>query len=172
VVPSDRANSAEAGSRRRAEPVRAADESHRSGAGSNGTAEARRAAAASGSSGFACGAEARHARPRRRLPAASRRRVMQWTNNDEEARARQKRIEVSAIGLGCMGINFSYGHALDKEQGIELIRGAVERGVTFFDTAEVYGPFTNEELVDRFHETDHIGCDHSSSLTHVSQQHL
>jgi aryl-alcohol dehydrogenase-like predicted oxidoreductase len=56
-------------------------------------------------------------------------------------------LEVSAIGLGCMGINFSYGHALDKEQGIELIRGAVERGVTFFDTAEVYGPFTNEELV-------------------------
>ena len=46
-----------------------------------------------------------------------------------------------------MGINFSYGHALDKGQGIELIRGAVERGVTFFDTAEVYGPFTNEELV-------------------------
>ena len=56
-------------------------------------------------------------------------------------------LEVSAIGLGCMGINFSYGHALDKEKGIELIRGAVERGVTFFDTAEVYGPFTNEELV-------------------------
>src|ERR1700747_3245840 len=56
-------------------------------------------------------------------------------------------LEVSAIGLGCMGINFSYAHALDKGQGIELIRGAVERGVTFFDTAEVYGPFTNEELV-------------------------
>jgi aryl-alcohol dehydrogenase-like predicted oxidoreductase len=56
-------------------------------------------------------------------------------------------LEVSAIGLGCMGINFSYGHALDKQQAIDLIRGAVERGVTFFDTAEVYGPFTNEELV-------------------------
>jgi aryl-alcohol dehydrogenase-like predicted oxidoreductase len=56
-------------------------------------------------------------------------------------------LEVSAIGLGCMGFNFSYGHALDKQQGIDLIRGAVERGVTFFDTAEVYGPFTNEELV-------------------------
>src|SRR6202047_834353 len=55
--------------------------------------------------------------------------------------------EVSAIGLGCMGINFSYGHALDKQQAIDLIRGAVERGVTFFDTAEVYGPFTNEKLV-------------------------
>ena len=56
-------------------------------------------------------------------------------------------LEVSAIGLGCMGINFSYGHTLDKQQAIGLIRGAVERGVTFFDTAEVYGPFTNEELV-------------------------
>jgi aryl-alcohol dehydrogenase-like predicted oxidoreductase len=56
-------------------------------------------------------------------------------------------LEVSAIGLGCMGINFSYGHVLDKQQAIDLIRGAVERGVTFFDTAEVYGPFTNEELV-------------------------
>jgi aryl-alcohol dehydrogenase-like predicted oxidoreductase len=56
-------------------------------------------------------------------------------------------VEVSAIGLGCMGVNFSYGHALDKQQAIDLIRGAVERGVTFFDTAEVYGPFTNEELV-------------------------
>src|SRR5713226_6967390 len=56
-------------------------------------------------------------------------------------------LEVSAIGLGCMGMNFGYGHALDKQQAIDLIRGAVERGVTFFDTAEVYGPFTNEELV-------------------------
>jgi aryl-alcohol dehydrogenase-like predicted oxidoreductase len=56
-------------------------------------------------------------------------------------------LEVSAIGLGCMGINFGYGHALDKQQGIDLIRAAFERGVTFFDTAEVYGPFTNEELV-------------------------
>ncbi len=56
-------------------------------------------------------------------------------------------LEVSAIGLGCMGFNFSYGRALDKQRAIDLIRGAVERGVTFFDTAEVYGPFTNEELV-------------------------
>jgi aryl-alcohol dehydrogenase-like predicted oxidoreductase len=56
-------------------------------------------------------------------------------------------LEVSAIGLGCMGINFGYGHALEKQQGIDLVRGAVERGVTLFDTAEVYGPFTNEELV-------------------------
>ena len=56
-------------------------------------------------------------------------------------------LEVSAIGLGCMGLSFGYGPAVDKEQGIALIRAAVERGVTFFDTAEVYGPFTNEELV-------------------------
>ena len=56
-------------------------------------------------------------------------------------------LEVSAIGFGCMGLNFSYGHALSKEESITLIRQAVERGVTFFDTAEVYGPFTNEEIV-------------------------
>jgi aryl-alcohol dehydrogenase-like predicted oxidoreductase len=56
-------------------------------------------------------------------------------------------LEVSAIGLGCMGINFGYGHALGKQEGIDLIRAAVERGVTFFDTAEVYGPFTNEAIV-------------------------
>src|SRR5260370_42312483 len=56
-------------------------------------------------------------------------------------------LEVSAIGLGCMGMSFSYGPAMDKKEGIALIRAAVERGVTFFDTAEVYGPFTNEELV-------------------------
>src|SRR3954466_2042680 len=56
-------------------------------------------------------------------------------------------LEVSAIGLGCMGLSFGLGPAVDKEHGISLIRAAVERGVTFFDTAEVYGPFTNEELV-------------------------
>src|SRR5499433_545841 len=56
-------------------------------------------------------------------------------------------LEVSAIGLGCMGLSSAYGKPLDKQQGISLIRAAVERGVTFFDTAEVYGPFTNEELV-------------------------
>ena len=56
-------------------------------------------------------------------------------------------LEVSAIGFGCMGLNFSYGHELSKEDSIALIRQAVERGVTFFDTAEVYGPFTNEEIV-------------------------
>ena len=56
-------------------------------------------------------------------------------------------LEVSAIGLGCMGLSFGYGPAVDKQQGVSLIRAAVERGVTFFDTAEVYGPYTNEELV-------------------------
>ena len=56
-------------------------------------------------------------------------------------------LEVSAIGLGCMGLSFGYGPAVDKQAGISLIRSAVERGVTFFDTAEVYGPFLNEELV-------------------------
>jgi aryl-alcohol dehydrogenase-like predicted oxidoreductase len=56
-------------------------------------------------------------------------------------------LEVSAIGLGCMGLSFGYGPAVDKAHGIAVIRAAVERGVTFFDTAEVYGPFTNEELV-------------------------
>ena len=56
-------------------------------------------------------------------------------------------LEVSAIGLGCMGLSFGYGPAVEKQAGIALIRAAVERGVTFFDTAEVYGPFTNEELV-------------------------
>jgi len=56
-------------------------------------------------------------------------------------------LEVSAIGLGCMGLSFGLGPAVDKQEGIKLIRAAVDRGVTFFDTAEVYGPFTNEELV-------------------------
>jgi len=56
-------------------------------------------------------------------------------------------LEVSAIGLGCMGMSFNYGPAGDKQEMISLIRAAVERGVTFFDTAEVYGPFANEELV-------------------------
>ena len=56
-------------------------------------------------------------------------------------------LEVSALGLGCMGMSFGYGPAGDKQEMIALLRAAVERGVTFFDTAEVYGPFTNEELV-------------------------
>jgi aryl-alcohol dehydrogenase-like predicted oxidoreductase len=56
-------------------------------------------------------------------------------------------LEVSAIGLGCMGLSSGYGPPVDKQQGISLIRASFERGVTFFDTAEAYGPFTNEELV-------------------------
>src|SRR6266516_1037763 len=59
----------------------------------------------------------------------------------------KSKLEVSAIGLGCMGMSFGYGPPADKQAMISLIRSAVERGVTFFDTAEVYGPFTNEELV-------------------------
>jgi aryl-alcohol dehydrogenase-like predicted oxidoreductase len=56
-------------------------------------------------------------------------------------------LEVSALGFGCMNMSFGYGPAADKQQAISVIRAAVERGVTFFDTAETYGPFTNEELV-------------------------
>jgi aryl-alcohol dehydrogenase-like predicted oxidoreductase len=56
-------------------------------------------------------------------------------------------LEVSAIGFGCMGLNYSYGQGIEKQEAISLVRKAVERGVTFFDTAEAYGPFTNEELV-------------------------
>jgi len=56
-------------------------------------------------------------------------------------------LDVSALGLGCMGLSFGFGPPVDKKEGIALIRAAVERGVTFFDTAEVYGPYTNEELV-------------------------
>lgn len=56
-------------------------------------------------------------------------------------------LEVSALGLGCMGLNFGYGNKVDKQNAINLIRAAYEKGVTFFDTAEAYGPFTNEELL-------------------------
>ncbi|MEA3089732.1 MAG: hypothetical protein QOJ04_1074 [Caballeronia sp.] len=56
-------------------------------------------------------------------------------------------LEVSAFGLGCMGLSFAYGPALEKSEGIKLLRAAFERGVTMFDTAEAYGPFTNEELI-------------------------
>jgi aryl-alcohol dehydrogenase-like predicted oxidoreductase len=65
----------------------------------------------------------------------------------QERKLGKSNLEVSAIGLGCMGLSFGYGVPVEKSQGISLIRAAVERGVTFFDTAEVYGPFTNEELV-------------------------
>jgi len=60
---------------------------------------------------------------------------------------RSNPLEVSAIGLGCMGMSFSYGPAKDKQEMISLIRAALDRGITFFDTAEAYGPFSNEELV-------------------------
>src|SRR5271169_4013351 len=56
-------------------------------------------------------------------------------------------LEVSAIGLGCMGMSFSYGPPKDKKEMTDLLHAAVDRGITFFDTAEVYGPFSNEELV-------------------------
>lgn len=56
-------------------------------------------------------------------------------------------LEVSALGLGCMGLSYAYGQPVDKQHGIALIRAAIERGVTFFDTAEAYGPFANEELL-------------------------
>jgi aryl-alcohol dehydrogenase-like predicted oxidoreductase len=65
----------------------------------------------------------------------------------QKRRLGKSNLEVSAIGLGCMGLSFGLGPAVEKTEGIALIRAAVERGVTFFDTAEVYGPFTNEELV-------------------------
>ena len=56
-------------------------------------------------------------------------------------------LEVSAIGLGCMGLSYGYGPTTDRQEAIKLIRTAYESGVTFFDTAEAYGPFANEELV-------------------------
>jgi aryl-alcohol dehydrogenase-like predicted oxidoreductase len=65
----------------------------------------------------------------------------------KKRRLGKSNLEVSAIGLGCMGLSFAYGPAVDKKEGISLIRAAVARGVTFFDTAEAYGPFANEELV-------------------------
>ena len=65
----------------------------------------------------------------------------------QERKLGKSNLSVSAIGLGCMGMSFGYGPAKDKQEMIALLRAAVERGVTFFDTAEVYGPFTNEELV-------------------------
>jgi len=65
----------------------------------------------------------------------------------EKRKLGKSNLEVSAIGLGCMGMSFGYGPAKDKQEMIPVIRAAVERGVTFFDTAEVYGPFINEELV-------------------------
>ena len=65
----------------------------------------------------------------------------------EKRKLGKRNLEVSALGLGCMGLSSGYGQPVGKQEGISLIRSAVERGVTFFDTAEAYGPFTNEELV-------------------------
>jgi len=87
--------------------------------------------------------------------------IAQWTNGAQSKRSciyrvtdvMQKRrlgsdgLEVSALGFGCMGISFGYGQPTSREDGIAIIRAAVDRGVTFFDTAEAYGPFANEELV-------------------------
>jgi aryl-alcohol dehydrogenase-like predicted oxidoreductase len=84
---------------------------------------------------------------------AARREILRRFLNKETSSNMQKRklgksnLEVSAIGLGCMGMSFSYGPPKDKQEMISLLHAAVERGITFFDTAEVYGPFTNEELV-------------------------
>jgi aryl-alcohol dehydrogenase-like predicted oxidoreductase len=65
----------------------------------------------------------------------------------QERKLGKSNLEVSALGFGCMGMSFSYGPPKDKQEMTALIHAAVDRGVTFFDTAEVYGPFTNEELV-------------------------
>jgi aryl-alcohol dehydrogenase-like predicted oxidoreductase len=78
--------------------------------------------------------------------------MVQAHDNDIKKKMQKRKLgngnlEVSAIGLGCMGMSFSYGPPADRQEMISLLRTAVERGVTFFDTAEVYGPFTNEELV-------------------------
>jgi aryl-alcohol dehydrogenase-like predicted oxidoreductase len=71
----------------------------------------------------------------------------QWRRTMGKRRLGKSNLEVSTLGLGCMGLSFGFGPAVDKQDGVALIRAAVERGVTFFDTAEVYGPFANEELV-------------------------
>jgi aryl-alcohol dehydrogenase-like predicted oxidoreductase len=68
-------------------------------------------------------------------------------SNMQKRKLGKSNLEVSALGLGCMGMSFSYGPAGDKQEMITLLRAAVDRGITFFDTAEVYGPYTNEELV-------------------------
>jgi aryl-alcohol dehydrogenase-like predicted oxidoreductase len=78
-------------------------------------------------------------------------------------------LEVSAIGLGCMGMNSGYGPAADRQEMISLIRGAVDRGVTIFDTAEAYGPFVNEKLVGEWQSSvpmgeEFMGCSPHSFL--------
>src|SRR5207249_12095473 len=86
----------------------------------------------------------------RTLSAAVQLRFAQNDIRDAKERMKKRKIrnlEVSAIGLGCMGMSFGYGPAKEKQEMISLLRKAVKLGVTFFDTAEMYGPFTNEELV-------------------------
>src|SRR6476619_6818603 len=80
-------------------------------------------------------------------PQGSDRRLIDLSAVGMQRRTLGNNLEVSAIGLGCMSMTAGYGPAGDKQEMIALIRAAVERGVTFFDTAEGYGPFTNEELV-------------------------
>src|ERR1700680_1271677 len=69
------------------------------------------------------------------------------TGESMQKRKLGNKLEVSALGFGCMGMSFSYGVVHDEQEMISLLHAAVDRGITFFDTAEVYGPFTNEELV-------------------------
>src|SRR5437762_8376453 len=83
-------------------------------------------------------------------PVAGGRKLSKYAKEAPEMEKRElgrSGLEVSAIGLGCMGMSFAYGPAHDRQEMIALLRAAVERGVTFFDTAEAYGPYTNEELV-------------------------
>jgi aryl-alcohol dehydrogenase-like predicted oxidoreductase len=82
-----------------------------------------------------------------RTAGSSTERVTSKGETMQKRKLGRSNLEVSAMGLGCMGMSYGYGPAADKKEMISLIRSAVERGVTFFDTAEVYGPFTNEELV-------------------------
>src|SRR5579871_6165408 len=75
---------------------------------------------------------------------------VKWNEQEKSMKTRalgKAGLEVSSMGLGCMGLSFGYGQPVEKSQGISLIRAAVERGITFFDTAEVYGPYANEEMV-------------------------
>src|SRR5882757_4011272 len=72
---------------------------------------------------------------------------MQKEETIQKRKLGKTNLEVSAIGLGCMGMSFSYGPPPDRREMITLLRAAVDRGITFFDTAEVYGPFTNEDLL-------------------------
>jgi len=85
----------------------------------------------------------RASRTRSREQIAQQRRFLYM----QKRRLGKSSLKVSAIGLGCMGMSFSYGPPKDKKEMTELLHAAVDRGITFFDTAEVYGPFTNEELV-------------------------